>query len=809
MPCVTDLTHVSTNSLPSTLLKKTNGKNQVPFHHRTVPSSLTKLQQRNDTDDDDDDVEMFSVSTQSTPLSRSQPSRTHSNKKGSTTATASTRDVSLDGSRNRPIVAPCELPYCTSNHDNNNNSSSHRPRRPSPERTISYQNTTMPVPTTKSRPSANPVASTPRSMKNKDASHVGKGDFDDFLSSTSNSSAPVDFTETVLQHPSMKSLSSSARESKKSNVNTTKQSNHNKILHQTATDMSEVLGRTIPFTGSSVNVLCPNDEEDDDDRHRYIVSITTSRSTIKASGGRNRYPKMGDYAAATSPLKPMKSYSFSNYSTQMEEEEEEEEIDDDTQWNDKVETTNQNESKDILHESNHTYDHNVSKYESVASLNLQKQRQNDINSTATSRHSVKLSTATNSSEPSRDNASGGVPTESQGRNENNSNSAKMMTMSVGHYDHHRQSTESASRTPSHNSPFTARVPAEHSKCYTNKPLRQSDCEKDNVSEGIPKEEASQSKTLSSTRFIRNSSHNDDDDDIVEAQRENEILSAAASRKSGKTGQTGMRTHTSSSNRSREVLIEDHEKPTKNEAVQSTTAWRKIDDVLFGDDNSELHLFQKPTKDVAFDDLLTTTSDCSSISVSLDPSGCIVHESNIKSSNRLDQVRNVITDVEFNRVKSVLDRVKKPMAVHTSTNNVGNFMSRGGAMAALNVPKMKNRIGTGNFVQNRFKNTPQVAIVRAAKQLEDSRKKSFVRPKSNEARVVHEDYIPIVVQARSFHGDATDQNIIESVPVVEPSLPNQAVVKIVDHRSLPMQSSAANGLSGRKDPPANTLCSEKR
>ena len=749
MPCATDLTHVSTNSLPSTLLKKTNGRNQVPFHDRIVASAVTKLQQRNDTDDDRNvyDDELSSVSTQSTPASRSQPSQSASKNGSTTTSSKSNREVALDENRNRPLAPPYQLQSTI-------NSNSQRPRRPSPERTMSYPNTAIAT-KTNPRTHINAPSSKSRTMKDRvtTGSHVYKEDIDEFLSRTNKSSSPIDFTDSILHHPSIKSLSSSARDGKKTSINQTNTSNHNSTIQPSATDMSEVLGRTIPYSGSSVNVLCSNDE-DDDDRHRCIVTITTSRSTIKASGGRNRYPSMDDYVAPTSPLRAMKSYSFSNYSTQLEEDEDEDAEDDDVcakERIDKFDSTKQNERKDILHESNHSYDHTVSNADKFSSAKFQNEREKDIISAASSRRSGKLSTIV--SEPSRDNTSGCVPNESRGRNENYTTSS--IAMSIG------------------------------------------------------KDEESQSKTLSSTRFIRNANHNDDDD-IVEAQRENEILSAA-SRKSGKTGQTGVRTHASSSNRSREVMIEDHEKPQKAEPVQSTTAWRKIDDVLFGDDHSELHLFKSPAKDVAFDDLLTTTSDCSSISVSLDPSGCVVNDSNISSSKRLDQVRNVITDVEFNRVKSVLDQMKKPMAVHTSTNNTGIVTSRAGPTAAVNAPKMKNRIGTGNFVQNRFKNTPQVSIVRAAKQLEETRKASVVRPKLSEPRVVKANYFPIVVQARSFHGDATKQNIIESEPVLKPALPNQSVLKMAEHRrnspSLPFCTTT--GSSGRKDPPANTLCSEKR
>ena len=794
MPCVTDLTHVSTNSLPSTLLKKTNGRNQVPFHDRIVPSAQQKKpQQRNDTEYDDEDIgEQSSESTQSTPLSR-------------TAATTLNREISLDVSRNRPIVAPYQF-HSTNNESNN--MISQRPRRPSPERKKSHQNTAV-ISSKSNRPSVIPPTSISRSVKTTSINYMDE--FDEFLNSTSNLSSPVDLTKSVLQHPSMKSLSSSVRENKKSIVNTTKQSNHNStILHQNATDISEVLGRTIPFSGSSVNVLCSNDEaDDDDDRHRYIVSITTSRSTIKASGGRNGYPRMDDYVAAKSPVRPMKSYFLNNYSTQQEEEEREE-ADEAMESNKKIDTTNRSERQDVLHESTYTYDHNVGKSESFASAKHQSERENDIISAANSRRSGKQKLSTITSGRSRDNTNGIVPTETYGRNDCSFDSQKKSTRSDGSH-HHQQSTESlSSRTPS-NGPFTAQMPASDKGSYfTNNQLERSDSEKKNTTESIMKDEASQSKTLSSTRFIRNASHNDDDD-IVEAERENEILSAAASRKTGKTGQTGVRAHTISTIRSREVMIEDHENPTKkNTAVQSTSAWRKIDDVLFGDDLSELHLFKKPSKDVAFDDLLTTTSDCSSISVSLDPSGRIVNESNVASLKRSGQVRNVITDVEFNRVKSVLDRMKKPIVVHTSTNNVGNVtLGRGGGIAAIDVPKkLKNRIGTINFVQNRFVNAQHL---RAAKQIEESRKTSLGRPKSKETRIVHEHHIPVVVQATSFHGDASDQSIIESVPVVVPSIRNQRVLKSVDHQpnSWCLQSSATNGSSGRKDPPANTLCSEHR
>lgn len=798
MPCVTDLTHVSTNSLPSTLLKKTNGRKQVPFHDRIVPSLVLKPQQRNDTDDDDgdDDGELSSVSTQSNPLSRSQPSRGHSNR-GSTTSTKLISDVSLEGSRNRPIVAADEL----RNVNSINNHPNQRPRRPSPERTMSYQNTTTrsspPTTVMASHPKsiANTAVSKSRSVKDRVDKHHQRDDFDDFLNSTHTTvSSPVDFNKSVLQHPSMKRLPLSTHDSKSIDFNNMKLSQNDNTSLQNATDASEVLGRTIPCGGSSVNVLSSKDDDDDDDRHRYVVTITTSRSTIKASGGRNRCPRMDDYVTATSPLRPMKSYSFSNYSTQLEEEDDEEEFDD------LHNTPIQQERSDVLHESNNANDHAPSNTDRLMSAKFQKERDNDIISAANSRRSGKLSII--ESEPSRDNISASIPpSESYGRNENNANLTSMTTRSVG--NHHFSSVSMTSRTSSdnrRNSSSTEPLPVDNSNNSALGRPGQKDSEKFNVPERMSKDAASQSKSLSSTRFLSNKSPNNHvDEDIVEAQREIEILSAAASRKSGKTGATGVRTH-----RSREVLIEDHEKPTKNET--GTTAWKKIDDVLFGDDQSELHLFKTPTKDVTFDDLLTTTSDCSSISVSLDPSGCVVNESNAVSSKRQDQVTNVITDVEFNRVKTVLDRMRKPMMVHTSTNNGGNTFNRGtGGMAAINAPKMKNRIGTGNFVQNRFKNTPQVSIVRAAKQLEESRKSLVLRPKFSETRETYD--MPIIVQASSFHGEVTDQNVVESVQVLVSPQQNQTMEG--QQNALRLQHSMSTGSSGRKDPPANTLCSEKR
>ena len=787
MPCVTDLSQASASSVPSTLLKKAKGRHQVPFHDRILPSMVSKSQQRHDTDDEDGDGELSPVSTQS--LSRSQPSRAHSTR--GPTFTKVKREVLLDGSRDQPIVAIDHL------LDNKSKNSNHqRPRRPSPERTMSIPNTptrlSPPTPTTSTNsiaPSKTTTASKSRSFKD------GFDDKFDGILNSQRQASPIDFTDSVLQHPSMKVLSSSARDIPNSTPNAmTKQYNHHDTVQQNATDVSEVLGRTIPVSSSSVNVFCSNDDDDDDDddRHRYILTVTTSRSTIKASGGRknNGYPRMDEYGALSSPLRPMKSYSFSNYSTQLEDDEGTED-NDATITTDMLDTIHQLEKSDVLHDSNHAYDQILPSDDYLSSAKLQTERENDIISAASSRRSGKLSTIV--SETTRDNTSSDPSTETYGRNENNVIVTRAKLSNAGSPYHRQSSSSLASQTSSynrHNSLFNGNEVAGES-FHVIEQLAKRDSDLNNASKHDTKDEASQSKTLSSTRFISN---DDYDDDVVEAQRENEILSAAASRKTDKTGRTGLRSHTSSSNRSREVLIEEHENPTEIKKEPNSAAWRKIDDVLFGDDQSELHLFKKPTKDVAFDDLLTTTSDCSSISVSLDPSGCIVNESSGAPSKRSNQVTHVITDVEFNRVKSVLDRMRKPMMVHTNTANAGMTTTRGGGpMAALNAPKMKNRVGTGNFVQTRFKNTPQVSIVRAAKQLEESRNITATRLKTNQAQIVPD--VPIVVQARSFHGDLTDQTIIESVSILDEPQQRDYIAKSVEHP----QSS-----SNRRDPPANTM-----
>jgi hypothetical protein len=118
MRCVTDLTHVSTNSLPSTLLKKTGGRNQVPFHDRVVPPPITALalvEKRND----NDYHELSSVSTQSSQLT---PYGNHDDNK-----TELIREVSLDNK---------DLPKGRINPHSRRSVVPNRPRRPSPERCI-------------------------------------------------------------------------------------------------------------------------------------------------------------------------------------------------------------------------------------------------------------------------------------------------------------------------------------------------------------------------------------------------------------------------------------------------------------------------------------------------------------------------------------------------------------------------------------------------------------------------------------------------------------------------------------------------
>jgi hypothetical protein len=692
MRCITDLTHVSTNSLPSTLLKKTGGRNQVPFYDRVIPPSITALaldEQRNDHEDND----LSSVSTQSTPFSQNISHQENS--------LGLIREVSLYGK---------DLPKERVSPHSRRSIGQQRPRRPSPERCIQ---------STKCEPKATTATTTMPMASSKQSESLrydkkSLSDRDDDIKSAANIS------------------------------------NHQRLrkMHQTSTEIHKVRGRTLPINRST-DVLCSNDEDDD---HRYIVTVTTSRSTIKARGGRG--PPM---YASPQRAQGLKSFSFSNST-----------IDDDISGDYSTDLAG---FDDILNEGKYNYDATSSQIDSYITPKRPSFSDNDIASATASKRSGKLSTI--ESEQSRDNS---TIAPKEVNIESNLTSTAMSIKS------NRQLSTVSQTSRSSRKGGSSEVSSERNRRFTSSP---------NILTGYMLQRvdndavASQSKSLSSTRFL---SRDDDANDVERnlRSRDDEILSAAASRKTGKTGKY-------SSSRSREVLIEEHEKPRiDTNSTNGTTTWRKIDDVLFGDDQSELHLFKTPAKDVAFDDLLTTTSDCSSISVSLDPSGCIVNEN--RATTTINP-HHVISDIQFDKVKSALDRMRKPMMIHT-TMAIPNR-----AMMTYNAPKAKNRIGAGKFIQNRFKDTVPISNIPTAHTNQTVRKPSLY-DKVAHGVVANVEDVP-VVRAQSFHGDTVDQEIIESLPV-----PDQGVFqkppkhgRNEQQAHIPVLRSQGTGSSGRKDPPA--------
>jgi hypothetical protein len=321
---------------------------------------------------------------------------------------------------------------------------------------------------------------------------------------------------------------------------------------------------------------------------------------------------------------------------------------------------------------------------------------------------------------------------------------------------------------------------ESTRCENDEDIENDKAE--SASKRVGEEAESLHPSLSSTRFLTK----DDVNDVASlCSRENEILSAAASRKTGR--------HSSTSGR--EVLIEEYEKPREAQgelkSSNSATAWKKIDTVLFGDDESELKLFNTPMKDVAFDDFLTTTSSCSTISASMDPSGYIVNTPN--AAPRLIQFP-VRSAVQFDRVKSVLNRMRTPLVQRPSpvkgpkqqvlpvirSNNPLNNVSR---PIANKLPPICG------LVANR------VPIVRATDMMLPNLK--TIQQDTETDDVESAKGVPVVT-ALSFNGERNHD-------VIETKRPNQVVFqsRIVEQTqscNLPRNS------TNSKDPPANTLCS---
>lgn len=205
----------------------------------------------------------------------------------------------------------------------------------------------------------------------------------------------------------------------------------------------------------------------------------------------------------------------------------------------------------------------------------------------------------------------------------------------------------------------------------------------------PKSAAGNTATTAAaaSRLLSAARRDNDNDAASLCSRENEILSAAASRKTGRSSlPTRDQLH-------RTMKVERHKKSlswmmnnndehfTSGQTINSNSNSNEksgaIDRTINEDFLESLEGSldsQQPTKGVSFDDFLTASS-CSSISASLDPSGYTVTQNrtavtDVRVVNLYNSNYNTITrpgPIRYDRVKSVLDRIRKPVVHGTAVS----------------------------------------------------------------------------------------------------------------------------------------------
>jgi hypothetical protein len=250
--------------------------------------------------------------------------------------------------------------------------------------------------------------------------------------------------------------------------------------------------------------------------------------------------------------------------------------------------------------------------------------------------------------------------------------------------------------------------------------------------------SSRRSTVYEASVAASRSTNMGDNDIEVASlcsRDNEIKSAA-SRKTARSMHRTLDKETSERDLS---WIEEHIKSLARSRPSVT--WSN-DDLLKGTGKS---FDTQPTNDVSFDDYLTTSS-CSSISASLDPSGYSVTTGAavpITYNTRPDSIR-------FNKVKSVLDRMRKPVIQGTAISSGVLLNPRMIPIVSASSVKVKQRSVAHDTNQryDQVDGTTGVPVVSAA-----DLKKSMLIQKSlmdGKDEVESANGLPVVA-ATSFHG----------------------------------------------------------
>jgi hypothetical protein len=624
--CSPDLKNLSTRSLPSTLLKKSERRNLVRYHERVVPPPVAELILTNQIRNDEVSMGFSSVSTQSTPYSqdlRDPPSRDGVQRRYREENYTSMIHESV--LQQQPEYSAAEY---KSRRMRGKNRNTHR-RSTTPEWHVRpMKPVTLSNSKTLSKSSSESIdrpKESPRTIIDKIAENLDVLKDEEMHLSlrnivsriTSNSSTAEDRSES-----SANSLSSREREIKSAAAT----GSHRSIREEersraaSASHKSEVPGLTIPST-SSLDALCStygeHEQYAEDNDDRLIITVSTSMASKITTRARGSGPAKDSFRRMDSLIE--RSSSLENSASQVSGYNNQSSM---NGWEDVNESGTSVQSK-----QSSVYSRDVKREQLQTTLSELSRRSNGSSARNSQRSSPRIGLSNNNTRLVEGEQ---VPEEDETFLDKGETRTKWSDVSI----HRNLDTTSKQHTAS--------IAQSNSICAIGNFAPQLLSASDTQSKGP--DAVGQMISLSS--------------------RENDILSAAASRKSGRL-----------SSSCREVLIEEREKPvvkTKRDSAATAngsgnSAWRKIDSVIFTDDQSELKLFRTPVNDVAFDDFLTTTSSCSSISASHDPSGYIVNTSApAKPKPNFIAVRS---NMQFDRVKSVLDRMRAPNGGRVHHNDI--------------------------------------------------------------------------------------------------------------------------------------------